>query len=497
MSIRRLAMAALVLLLSMRVHAQATGDPLLYAVSRGDGTVSLRLVDSVSGEIIAFVTLSETDSYTGWSPDGRYIHLVEEAEPGLRSLRIYDRETGTLYPITDTQIFDPCQAEVYWSPRSDAFVYRTRQDNGHEALLIVNPDGTGARVLEPSDEGYTPLLWSADGRFVARDSVDASAGGVQRYAIWEAATGRLVTMTPLGEAKESAWSPTGARFVLYNSSAHESYIFDDAAAVVTTITAGEVRFWSPDSELLGVYLQRNAILSTLKLITVDGATMWESLEIEVYADRPMWSPDSRWLAFAGSPLRTSKPLAASGDPEEHATIYVFDRETLSTRIVSPDAPANVRFLWSPDSQTLVFGGTVGEVSDDFNFELASLWWYDVVSATTQLVELERPMWRSRDYTPEWSQDSRYLLYFGEDGFSYFDRQLGTVDFIGQLPNTFRWFPGADPLTFEAAANRDDLVVIGPDGKARNLTNTPNEREIFLGWAGDQNPLNSLHSCGVG
>ncbi len=485
---------ALVLLLSLSAHAQTTGDPILYEVYQVDETASIRLVDSVSGEIQEIATLNPDSADAGWSPDGRYVHLVEESGERLRSLRIYDRETETRYLITDAQVLNPCSDDVYWSPRGNALAYLALEVD-LQVLHLVNADGSGDRVLVSGIADFTlPVLWSADGRYLTR-AVTLADG--YRYLIWEAASGRLAAeITSIAGDFEPVWSPTGARLALAGFQQDEILVFDSADEEITTYTGSPPAFWSPDGEILSLYRQREEGAGLLILLGVDGTVVWQSSGISVSLHTSVWSPDGRWLAFAGTTLEAenvSKPAAGTSYPEGTPTIYVFDRQTLTVRTVSHEAIYAGRMYWSPDSEVLVFGGNI----DVFSDELALLWWYDPVNGTEQHVELDVPLWNYGYFTPLWSLDSRYLLYIGAGGFGYFDRETGTADFIEHLTHTFRWFPGADPHTFEAVANFDDLVVIEPDGRARNLTNTPDEREMFLGWAGDQAYYRSLLWCGEG
>jgi hypothetical protein len=122
-----------------------------------------------------------------WSPDGRTIALSGVADTlgrlgasrlGLPA-RIYlmDPDGGNLRPILDGIIEARTPS---WSPDSrDVIVlveYSLREGDGADVLIDV-PTGRSYALLSEADYGYGDVLWSPDGRKIAKVAWDDSASG--------------------------------------------------------------------------------------------------------------------------------------------------------------------------------------------------------------------------------------------------------------------------------------------------------------------------------
>ena len=100
------------------------------------------------------------------SPDGKYVAYVLRRFDDINRLDIclLDINTGehrTLYGRTKTRAWYP-----RWSPDGKRLVFISQQE-GHDDLWIVNPDGTGLQQFSSLGYDVSWPAWSPDGNKIA------------------------------------------------------------------------------------------------------------------------------------------------------------------------------------------------------------------------------------------------------------------------------------------------------------------------------------------
>jgi Tol biopolymer transport system component len=122
-----------------------------------------------SGKRLGELASSESTFNPALSPDGTRVALSRSTDRGARNIWIYDLLRGTSSRLT----FDPgVHTAPIWSPDGTRIVFgSTRQG----AVNLYQKSATGSGAEEPllvNDQHKYASDWSADGRFVAYDTVN-------------------------------------------------------------------------------------------------------------------------------------------------------------------------------------------------------------------------------------------------------------------------------------------------------------------------------------
>ena len=152
---------------------------------------------------------------SAWSPDGKhfaYVELVAEGETGGTTpvARIWstDASAPTLTLGEDVTFLG-------WSPDGSRFAYATPNDcdgNGRDDSQILWVSGTGgaeAREVGPIDRIQWRFvhLWSADGRYLAYESLDPS--DCSQHLKVTTVGGEATALEPIADGRLLGWSPNG------------------------------------------------------------------------------------------------------------------------------------------------------------------------------------------------------------------------------------------------------------------------------------------------
>jgi len=264
------------------------------------------------------------------------------------NLWVYDTETKTRRQVTRFDEYD-----VKWpSVGSDAIVF----ENGGYLYVMDLPDGTPKKiqVLVPDDKpaaraeyrNVAPWISDLDLSPSAKRAVFAARGDLFTVPA-EKGDVRLLTPTPGWRERNPAWSPDG-KWIAYLSDQTGEYevwvVASDGSSAPRQVTTNGHTFrfaplWSPDSKKLA-FSDKTLCLSWCDVATgkVTQADKAEYGEIHDYA----WSPDSKWIAY-------SKPDAA-GFGQLQLYSLDFDKVTaVSTGMTDDGSPS-----FDPDGNYLFF-----------------------------------------------------------------------------------------------------------------------------------------------
>jgi TolB protein len=209
----------------------------------------------------------------------------------------------------DVQDFWPA-----WSPdgKRIAFLRQRASDSPYYDLYLINPDGTGLRLLKDfvADEepiipdGFTGFDWSPDGTMIVLDGL---------YVLDVAtAQGSYLLGPPDAwwDGIQPAWSPDGTMIAftsfvedpLTGTGTWDLFVVDLATLDVVDLTpnVGRNRLpaWSPDGNMIAFVADRDLAVMTLADGTVDVVVQDPELYVSEWDSRPTWTPDGGSIVFA-------------------------------------------------------------------------------------------------------------------------------------------------------------------------------------------------------
>jgi Tol biopolymer transport system component len=172
---------------------------------------------------------------------------------------------------------------IAWSPDER----RLALDTPH-GLAVAVGDGSGF-VSVP---GITQqITWSPDGSQFAF----VEDGNVQ-VAAWDGSDRHALTKFPLGGATNVWWSPRGDRLAVFQGRRSVLIVTADGAPVARVVFPGRVfgwaLVWAPDGSRFAVGARLDGG-PHLVVVATDGS---RAVDLQ-NADQPLFSPDSRFLAY--------------------------------------------------------------------------------------------------------------------------------------------------------------------------------------------------------
>ncbi len=218
--------------------------------------------------------------------------------------------------------------------------------------------------------------------------------------------------------------------------------------------------WSPDGKRIAYRFMPKCDYTSDQVV-VQGANSHGRLnlsrKIGIFGNSPSWSPDGRWLTFAGVRAKRYRPDAK----DEPMGLYVAASDGKSHRRLTAKRLGEVQYpMWSPDGRNIAF-----QVSRRQSFDI-----YTVAPDGSHL----RRLTRNEGYTewPMWSPDSRQIAY----GIEGEKSALWVMQADGRNKHEIRsgvgvpanWAPG-DWLVANCnlgGSKRIGVCAISPDGSSR-------------------------------
>ena len=179
---------------------------------------------------------------------------------------------------------------------------------------------------------------------------------------------------------------------------------------------------------------------------------------------PVWSPDSRQIAFWND---TNDPSAQG--------VYLMNADGTNVhKIADGGFPA-----WSPDGQSIVFGAAAGEGNDIFLVSIDG-------SHLTRLTHTA-----AIESLPIWSPDGAQIAFIEGDQIAVMGVDGGHVNIITNMPNDGMggfspdWSPDGTTIAFEVFDDHSwNIYTVHPDGTdLRPLADGPGD-EIQPVWSPD-------------
>ena len=311
-----------------------------------------------------------------------------------------------------------------------------------------------------------------------------------------------IALSPDG--KNVAWVQSTAATT--SKQTHVRLAAGDASAVKIDLSGGNERIdadpvWSPDSKTLAFFSTAGSKdQRQLWTANSDGSGPKQLTQLKGYAARPRWSHDGKQIALlyiegagGGGPLMAHAPPTGIVDKAIHnQRIVIFDVSTGQVRQVSPENLHVYDFDWSPDDKTFV--ATAAPGPGDNNWWIAQIYKIDLGASRTgtgAATSIHKPTLQVA--VPRWSPDGKSVAFIegimSDEGFHGGD--IFTISADGG--NAVNRSPGRKTSVsslFWIAPDRILLTEYVGGGGAISELNIANNsvREI---WKGDE----SFHAFG--
>ena len=280
--------------------AGVSRDVLLFNSAR-DGVQQLYRMDLDGGNLLQLTREPGDNAWAAWSPDGGRIAFVSTRD---RNPEIYvmkadgsDQRRLSRNPGID---MDPL-----WSPAGDRIAYTSQDDRGLGRIIVVGPDGSGARPVTDGTLGdeLSPS-WSPDGRTLAFAVRKGNSAEVWTAPASGGAPKRL-TDTAKAAAEFPVWSPDGRRIAYLVRTRSTSEIWSMNAdgserKALTNSARGRniAASWSPDGRRILFASDRvDGNRMNVYLMNADGSDVRNRSNSPHEDTHPVWSADGRSVLF--------------------------------------------------------------------------------------------------------------------------------------------------------------------------------------------------------
>ena len=325
-----------------------------------------------------------------WSPSGQWLAF---RKVGQRQLWVTRRNGSGAHAVEGATVdsTDPYDT-IAWSPTADLLAYVIKG-----SLYVADADGGDRRLLIRAQDSRAPfgvssLAWSLDGAWLACVETEPLTPGPPGQAqsphvtLWRirADGGGKTLLVDAGKPSAyglivAGWSPDGADVLYWIDPVFSASLLADGTSLLAVPASGGtptrvVRWmlahrdflsWSPDGARLAVAEGAGRIAWRDKAIAV--ATLNGSVQTISQTNRadlfPAWSPDGRWIAFAGAP--SSSANVVGGQPALAAMakrrIWVMAANGANQHSLTNDpAYRDERPEWSADGNWILFPRLRGE-----------------------------------------------------------------------------------------------------------------------------------------
>jgi len=196
-----------------------------------------------------------------------------------------------------------------FSPDGKIVAFNMRDPHLHEAIMIANSDGTGAREVVrrlPSDNS---IAWSPDGGMIYFCQAEINRGFhiYQDIYSYDLKKGRLERLTRCLRIKEPDMASDGRRFaVIINDRGDQNLAvleIEGGANRLTPLTVYRQMHissprWSPDGRYIAYAMKDNAGKSGIHIYDTLEKSERQLFEDGNINDYPTWSPDGKYIIYA-------------------------------------------------------------------------------------------------------------------------------------------------------------------------------------------------------
>jgi Tol biopolymer transport system component len=326
----------------LKVSPQYTeaGD-IAYVVLHGDQQ-GLRFVSGRKG-------VSAALRYPSWSPDEKMMvyHKTLRKEPGLSPAFSLDPALELLSTTGEMLTYSPGGEQLAMARSND------------RDLLVMNDDGTNVHmVLESRGQVVAFPAWSPDAKYIAF--------GIGAFFERPVEPGQLALVQPDGsgfrmltEGKASSgfasWSPDGKRLVYRVMGNGQQGLrilnLDDGKSTTITNEYDTFPVWSPLGDLIAFCSFRGGDYD-IYTMRPDGSEIRKLTDSHGNDGHPIWSPDGNWIVFSSSRkgFKDEKMLDEWG-PQPYGDLFAMRADGSGVRQLTDDQWEDATPAWRPKART--------------------------------------------------------------------------------------------------------------------------------------------------
>lgn len=255
----------LALLVVPTLHAQNTSAQILYAVENDSGENTIYSVNVDDGLKTKIGIIHTFGSNAGWSPDGKFIYLLDYTESSKPTLTLVDVETHQRQIISDLLEESPCSLPLWWSPDGHWLAYATQSDS-QLILKIFNTSTGDIQTLADPALPSSEVSWSPDGRYFAyrMESLPVS----DKVAIHDMENQQTLVLGIASSYEFLHWSPTEHLIAFNTTDSLYATIYNLTNDTKKEFGEGRIGNWSPDGRFLTIYRQDKNERNSLSVIDV-------------------------------------------------------------------------------------------------------------------------------------------------------------------------------------------------------------------------------------
>lgn len=319
------------------------------------------------------------------------------------------------------------------------------------SVWVVDAAGVETSQLT-GGAGFTALEWSPDGeRLALVKGVPPWEPQVEIFVV--EADGR--ELRKVSDGYSPVWLPDGEH-ILYASNFSPTEEGSEQALKVFSLEDGSERtlvtrrwvsglwpierlWYSPDGDMIAVYVAGLEMEGFVVLLDAEGNTIWEIPDYVYSADSFAWSPDGRYVVYRDS----GEPFVGGRDP----ALKIVEVET--QKVVASLPQAGFWPRWCPNGEKVA--AFLWQEGGDFLVTMVDASSGEVIFQSEQIFG---DMWSAR---PHWSPDGSLLLFASlEDG----ESQVYVMDQSGGLHAIAR---GQDPTASWSSEGTQIALAMGEEG----------------------------------
>ena len=220
--------------------------------------------------------------------------------------------TGPAVPLTQQEVekFTDFWQSAYSVSQNGKLVFQSAAD---APTRLVWYDAAGKELEQFPEIGYAGPQFSLDGKFFATSS-DDDRNGKRFIRVYDLARGVSSRLTEGGGEEFPVWSRDGKMIAFRDAALNIEVVPTDGSGAPRTIVKGINLIpcdWSADEDLIYMSVEKGNPFPGLNIYSMkDGAIrQFSKLGVE-----PQISPDGKWIAYVGLPLREVivQPYPGSG-----------------------------------------------------------------------------------------------------------------------------------------------------------------------------------------